>query len=55
MTAYNVPVLLQKSQFSTYQLVDKSYIFGIIDREALDMHDQAIKTTWFDIESRKIN
>jgi hypothetical protein len=51
----NVPVLLRKDLFDTYQLVGESYIYGIMDGEALDIHDQVIETTWFDIRSRKVN
>ncbi|KAF4628030.1 hypothetical protein G7Y89_g10120 [Cudoniella acicularis] len=50
----SVPVLLRESQYGIYRLVGESYIFGIMDGEALDIHNKAIETTWFDIESRKI-
>jgi hypothetical protein len=51
----NVPVLLRKDLFDTTQLVGESYIYGIIDGEALDVRDQVIETTWFDIKSREVN
>lgn len=51
----NVPILLRKDLFGTYQLVGESYIYGIMDGEALDVRDRVIEATWFDINSREVN
>lgn len=52
----NVPVILrQDSQTGRYELVGESYIYGIMEGEALDETDMASEGVWLEINSRRLN